>query len=194
MKKMKKAKTFALVCVLAMGLSTQASASNGRMYKQPSGWKYSGLWSSWLDKWNPGSTTPGTPEEPETPDEPETPAEPEVPEETETPETELGTTEITYSKFTHQCPYYGSHPNLRIRWNAVEDAESYEIEIIKGDGTVNTYKATGESFYSEKVDCPRVYNEKTHTWEAASVKVRAKAGDKVGNWSEVKKISCDMLH
>ena len=188
MKKMKKAKTFAVVCVLAMGLSTQASASDGNLYKQYRGWTYSSWWNSWMEKWNPGSNSPGTPGQPETPEEPE------VPEESETPEIELETTEITHSKFTHQCPYYGSHPNLRIRWNAVEDAESYEVEIVKGDGTVNVYTSTNENFYSEKVDCPRAYNEKTHTWEAASVRVRAKAGDKVGNWSETKKISCDMLH
>ena len=64
------------------------------------------------------------------------------------------------------------HPELIIRWNKVENAKSYEIQITKADGTILNYTEDTTSLI-DRGECPKVYIEKTHTWTAAEVKVRA---------------------
>ena len=151
-------------------MSLPVCASDGKDYH--SDWRYwYNQYVEWVKQWC--QNKPDTPEE---------------------PEATLDTPTITEAKYTHQRPYYGSHPNLRIRWNEVENAESYEVEVTKADGTVNTYTATGTSFYSEKVECPRVYVESTSTWASATARVRAVSGETTSEWSESVKISCDTLH
>lgn len=105
----------------------------------------------------------------------------------------LATPVVTKAKYTHNTPYYGSHPNMDVQWNVVDGAESYEVEITGADGTVNTYTVTSNRFYSQKIDCPKTYNKKTSVW-SASVRVRAIAGNKTSNWSESYGVSCDSIH
>lgn len=101
---------------------------------------------------------------------------------------------ISSAKYVHKTLYYGMSKHLKIYWNTVENADSYEVLITKADGTTFTYEVTNNCIYDKKVECPKVYIENTHTWTAATVQVRAKAGDLTGDWSEAVKISCDKLH
>ena len=66
-------------------------------------------------------------------------------------------------------------------------------EITKADGTVETYTTSGPCLY-EKTDCHKVYVADTSTWESATVRVRAVAGEDSGAWSEAEKISCNAIH
>ena len=101
---------------------------------------------------------------------------------------------ITEAGYKHQCPYYGMHPELIIRWNKVENAKSYEIQITKADGTILNYTEDTTSLI-DRGECPKVYIEETHTWTAAEVKVRAVGDNDVkSEWSEPDKIGCDILH
>ena len=111
----------------------------------------------------------------------------------EEPDT-LPAPEITKATFTHKnAAYSGLNNRLWIEWDALEGADSYEVEITKADGTVETYTTSGPCLY-EKAECPKVYVESTHTWTSATVRVRAVAGDDAGAWSEAEKISCNAIH
>ena len=118
------------------------------------------------------------------------------PEETEPVETEPGLTElgvpvITNAHYTHGRAIY-IPSNLRIRWTEVNGAESYEVLITLANGETITYMETDTEVYDTKVGCPQSYSgENGHT---AYVKVRAIAGDAVGEWSEQDTISCNALH
>lgn len=102
---------------------------------------------------------------------------------------ELDAPEITESRYYHQ----GNMSRLQIDWGAVEDAEFYEVKVTKADGAVEMYTTETDLLYA-KVECPRVYIEAENLWAAATVQVRAVAGDTFSEWSEAKKIGCDMLH
>lgn len=106
----------------------------------------------------------------------------------------LGVPEVTTAKYVHKTPYFGMRAHLEISWEEVEGAESYEVLITKADGETITYTTEGTSVYDTSATCPRVYIEATDTWASASVQIRAMKGDTVGEWSEAKKIGCDMLH
>lgn len=108
--------------------------------------------------------------------------------------TNLATPVITASKYVHKTPYYGTKRHLEIDWNAVEGAEAYEVSITKADGTTIDYTVTDNFIYDTSAECPKVYIQAKTTWASASVKVRAVAGEVYSEWSEAKKISCDMLH
>lgn len=124
----------------------------------------------WWRSWQPASTAP----EPE--------------------DSALPAPEITKATFTHKnAAYSGLDNRLWIEWDAVEGADSYEVEITKADGTVDTYTTSGPCLY-EKTDCPKVYVADTSTWESATVRVRAVAGEDAGAWSEAVKISCNAFH
>lgn len=107
---------------------------------------------------------------------------------------ELSVPTITTAKYVHKTPYYGMKRHLEISWNVVEGAESYEVLITKADGTTIDYTVANNMIYDTSAECPRVYIEEEHLWAAASVQVRAVAGDIYSEWSEVEKIGCDMLH
>ena len=88
---------------------------------------------------------------------------------------------------------------LQLVWDEVDGAERYEAEITKADGSSKIYaadtpclliKAGSDDFIT---GCPKVYVAETSTWTAATVRVRALAGDDVSNWSETAKISCNAL-
>lgn len=117
------------------------------------------------------------------------PTEATEPEVTEPEMIVLGVPAITEARYYHK----GIH-RLQIGWNAVDGAESYEVEVTKADGTTDAYTTNSAMLFLKNVECPRVYIEETSTWAAASVQVRALAGDAAGEWSEAAKISCDQLH
>lgn len=102
--------------------------------------------------------------------------------------------EISIAKYVHKTAYYGSHNRLEIRWNAVDGADHYDVVITKADGTILEYTVTTNMIYDKGVECPRVFIEKTGTWAAATVKVRAVDGGVSGLWSDEIKIGCDRLH
>lgn len=107
---------------------------------------------------------------------------------------ELGVTTITEAKFYH-TGYVASLKNrLQIKWDAIENAQSYEIEVVKADGTTVVYTSTSTSLLVKNAKCPKVYVEENSTWTAATVRVRAIAEDAIGDWSEAVKIVCDKIH
>lgn len=115
------------------------------------------------------------------------------PEPTEAPETEpagLPAPVITDSRYVHNSPVR----RLEIEWDAVEGAEHYEVLITKANGETISFTTDSNMVFDRNMKCPRVYIEETSTWAAASVQVRALAGDTAGEWSDTAKISCDMLH
>ena len=115
------------------------------------------------------------------------------PVETEPESTELGVPVITKAHYTHGRAIY-IPSNLRIEWTEVEGAENYEVLITLANGETNEYTTESTIVYDSGAQCPRVYIDKTSTWASATVKVRAVCGDVVSEWSEEKKIGCDMLH
>ena len=167
---MKKFITLVLALVLVFSMTVPAYAYEGGT---PS---YS--WGAWWDWWE--SFNPSNPTEPTFPSEPET----EI----------LGTTTITESRFYHTSTVASLKNHLQIKWDSVENAESYEIEVAKADGTVVTYTASTNSLMVKNSTCPKVYIESTSTWTAATVRVRAVSGESVGNWSTAAKIGCDAIH
>ena len=101
---------------------------------------------------------------------------------------ELDTPDITEARY-----YHGKYSRLQISWKDVENAESYDVEITKADGTVMEYR-TDSTTLILWCECPAIYVEETATWAAATVRVRAVCGDTVGEWNEGGKIGCDSLH
>lgn len=119
----------------------------------------------------------------------------ELPDPTEVTEViKLTAPTITTAKYVHKTPYYDMKRHLEISWNEVEGAEFYEVLIAKADDTVTDYTVTDNMVWDKSTECPKVYIEEEYLWAAASVKVRAVTGDVYSDWSEVKKIGCDMLH
>ncbi len=108
--------------------------------------------------------------------------------------TELGTTTINEARFYHTAPTVSLSNRLQISWDTVDNATSYEIEVVKADGTVVTYTSSSTSLMVTKVECPKVYIEATNTWAAASVRIRAIAENTFGDWSPAAKIGCDKIH
>lgn len=117
------------------------------------------------------------------------PTEATEPEVTEPEMIVLGVPAVTEARYYHK-----GIQRLQIRWDAVDSAESYEVEVTKADGTTDVYTTNSATLFLKNVECPRVYIEETSTWAAASVKVRAVCGESVGEWSEAVKIGCDMIH
>ena len=122
------------------------------------------------------------------------PAFPTDPTEPEIPKSELEAPVITEARFYHSASVASLKNRLQISWDAVENAESYEIEVTKADGTVELYAAASASLMKKNAECPKVYIEETSTWTAATVRVRAIACYSIGDWSEAVKIGCDKLH
>lgn len=90
--------------------------------------------------------------------------------------------------------YHGQYSRLQIRWDKVDGADSYEVEIIKADGSKEVYETSSNSLIRSDIECPRVYIEETNTWTAATVRVRAVDGNVKSLWSEPVKAGCDKLH
>lgn len=105
---------------------------------------------------------------------------------------ELSAPEITEAKYVHAKQY--SPACLKIKWTAVEGAETYEVLITKADGETITYITNDTEIYDKNAECCKVYIEKTNTWTAATVRVRAISDDVYSEWSEPAKIGCNKLH
>ena len=116
----------------------------------------------------------------------------ELPSEGDTDEIVLDAPVISKAKYVHTVKYYGQHKHLEIAWNEVKNAEAYEVKITKADGTIINYTVDSNSLYKKNVECPKVYVD--DTWTAASVRVRAVAGDVYSTWSIAKNIGCDKKH
>lgn len=170
---MKKILTMCMALALVLAMAVPAYAYDGSSAARSS--------TSWWDWWSYFI--------PSNPSVPSDPTEPSVPE-----ATELGVTTITESRYYHSASVASLKNRLQIQWEAVDGAESYEIEVAKADGTVLTYTASTNSLTVKNTACPKVYVEATSTWTAATVRVRAVAGDAVGDWSDAAKIGCDMIH
>lgn len=118
----------------------------------------------------------------------------EIPETAET--ATLDTPVITKSTYSHNAILSNT---LQLVWDEVDGAESYEVEITKADGSSKVYTTTGACLLIKAgsddfiTGCPKVYVAEASTWTAATVRVRALAGDDASNWSETAKISCNAL-
>lgn len=110
------------------------------------------------------------------------------------PTIELKATKITEAQYVHKVQYYGQQKHLVIRWNAVENAKKYEVQITKADGTTIKYTTDKTYIYDKAAQCPKTYIDKSSTWTNATVKVRAVNGISFGKWSASVKIGCDKLH
>jgi hypothetical protein len=100
-----------------------------------------------------------------------------------------GTPNVTEARY-----YHGRYSRLQIRWDEVDNADSYEIEITKADGSQEMYVSDSNMLYRSDVECPMVYIEETNTWAAATVRVRAVDGNVKSLWSESVNVGCNMLH
>lgn len=168
---MKKFLSILLAVVLMLSLAVPAAAA----YDGGSAYSAGGWWNKWKDY----VTT--------------NPSEPEVP--TETPaEAMLDIPSISEARFYHSGSISSLRNRLQIKWNAVEDAQSYEIEVTKADGTVQNYTSTAATLMVKNASCPKVFVEGTNTWTAATVRVRAVAENAVSDWSDSVRISCDSIH
>lgn len=176
MKKIGKA-IVAMILTITMSIPVSAETERNGNYNWEN-WKgqyekWCNIWREWKDKSNDAVVLPDMNEEKAV--------------------VTLAAPSISEAKYQHQCPYYGMHPELIIRWSEVSGAESYEIEVTKADGTVLDYTSTYTSLI-DRGECPRVYIESTSTWTSAMVKVRAVNGNEKSEWSTPRSISCDMLH
>lgn len=63
-------------------------------------------------------------------------------------------------------------------------------KVYTTTGACLLIKAGSDDFIT---GCPKVYVAETSTWTAATVRVRALAGDDASSWSETAKISCNAL-
>lgn len=102
--------------------------------------------------------------------------------------------EITAAKYVHKTQYYGQQKRLEIRWEAVTNAKSYEVQITKADGTTINYTTDKTYIYDKAAQCPKMYMDSTKAWTSATVKVRAVNDISTGAWSAPVKIGCDKLH
>lgn len=109
------------------------------------------------------------------------------------PELKVDTPVISTAKYVHGSSRY-NRSRLEIRWNKIENAESYEVLITKADGTTINYSTTNNMIYNTDIQCPYVYIEETSTWESATVEVRAMFGAITSEWSEPVNIGCNKLH
>ena len=98
--------------------------------------------------------------------------------------------EITEAIYRHSKAFY-EDTRLQARWSKVENADHYEIKIIKTNGDSKTYTSNYESLTVNEgsdnfiIDCVR----------SGKIKVRAvSANGNYSNWSEEKTISCNSLH
>ena len=164
---MKKIVTLLLALMLVGSMAVPAYAYDGSAAAP--------AWLNWWSWWT--DFIPGTPEEPTVPD-----------------AVEVGIPVITTARFYHSGSVASLRNRMQISWDAVDGADSYELEVVKADGTIMTYTSTTTSLTQKNMACPKVYVEATSTWTAATVRVRAVAGDSVGEWSEAAKIGCDMIH
>ena len=164
---MKKMITLALVAMLVFAMAVPAYAHDGSAASAKS-------WSSWFDwfgSFGSGGSVGNT-----------------------KPETALAAPAITEARFYHSGAIASMKNRLQISWDAVDGAETYEVEIVKADGTIVTYTTGTNLLMVKNSVCPKVFVDATNTWTAATVRVRAVAGNTAGRWSAAAEIGCDKIH
>lgn len=108
----------------------------------------------------------------------------------EVTETTLGQAEVTQALYYHTTAFY-SRTRLQVRWDTVEDADSYEVLVTAKDGTSKTFTTSNTSLFVYKGDDDFVEN----CLRSGTVQVRACSDDGAyGEWSEASTIKCNSLH
>ena len=108
--------------------------------------------------------------------------------------TEPDVTNLAVPVITEARYYHKGIKRLQVQWDAVENANSYIVLIIKADGSIATHIVTAEMLYLKNAECPKVHIENSSTWASATVRVMAVTGAIISEWSDPVKIGCDMLH
>lgn len=108
--------------------------------------------------------------------------------------TEPEVTDLAVPVITEARYYHNGIKRLQIQWDAVKNANSYVVLIIKADGSIATHIVTAEMLYLKNAECPKVYIEDSSTWTSATVRVMAVASVNISEWSDPVKIGCDTLH
>lgn len=95
---------------------------------------------------------------------------------------------IQKATYIHRATRYGDYGCLSVRWNKVDSAVYYEVEVTKADGTQKTYKTSYTTLIS--------YADEflTDEMDGATVKVKAYGVDETFSlWSDVEKVLlCDI--
>ena len=99
---------------------------------------------------------------------------------------------ITEAKFYHKGVIASLANRLQVSWTSVEGADSYYIEVTRGDGTINTYSSNTNSFMLQNSTCPTV--NVNGNLVSGTVRVRAIIDSVPGTWSESETIGCDKIH
>jgi len=164
---MKRMITLALVAMLVFAMAVPAYAHDGSAVSAKA-------WSSWFD-WFGSFGSGGSAG-------------------TTNPETGMAAPDITEARFYHSGAIASMKNRLQISWDAVDGAESYEVKIVKADGTIVTYTTGTNLLMVKNSVCPKVFVDATDTWTAATVRVRAVVDNRVGRWSGAAEIGCDKIH
>ena len=101
----------------------------------------------------------------------------------------LRTPKISESIY-HHSRFFWDSTRLQIRWNEIENADYYEVEIIKTNGNKQTYTSDYNSLIVNKDE---FINE---CIRSSKVRVRACSNNNFdnSNWSESEIVSCNSLH
>lgn len=110
----------------------------------------------------------------------------------------LETPVITNASYHHKTYYYGDFNQLKIEWDGVNDAASYEVKITKADGTTKIY-TTSKNYLCVKQNADDFVTgclkmKVDSGWESAKVRIRAINGETYSSWTEETSISCNIIH
>ena len=88
---------------------------------------------------------------------------------------------VNYATYFKSTSRYWSYGNLNVKWDPIEDATSYEVCITKEDGAEKVFTTTYNSlFVSDRFD-----DFVENGMDGATVKVKAYGdGDKFSLWSD----------
>ena len=88
---------------------------------------------------------------------------------------------VKYASYIKRTSRYGTYGCLSIRWDAVENATSYEIMVTKADGNKKTYTTTYNGLIRANY-CDKFLEEGL---EEATIKVKAYGKDETFSlWSD----------
>lgn len=89
---------------------------------------------------------------------------------------------VKYASYIKRTSRYGTYGCLSVRWDAVENATSYEIMVTKADGNKKTYTTTYNGLIRANY-CDKFLEEGL---EEATIKVKAYGKDETFSlWSDV---------
>lgn len=101
----------------------------------------------------------------------------------------LTTPTITENRYIHGRAFYDKD-RLQVRWDTVDEADSYEIIVKKKDGTEKTYTSSYNALVINKNDDDFV----TGCVMGGTVKIRAVKDDAVYSlWTEEDTIACNKV-